>query len=207
MTEIEKQNDVVEDIAWIIPDDKVDEVVFSTVKIDWPGDEILIDEDSLWKFMNESLKNFEKKMTNNRNTLVRKYFWWNLKYDQKKHEITSRWQSTKVEKFYKYWLKLQWLDINLTYEEWMRLSNFKNWVRCMQKTKRNNKKIIYQWWNINDSEDRYTFYVEYPVYFLPTRIIERDVLNRYCPICKCEWAYENWEKDRIMKKIKNRLNN
>ena len=77
----------------------------------------------------------------------------------------------------------------------------------MQKLKRNNKKIIYQWWDINDSEDRYTFYVEYPIYFLPTRIIERDILNKYCPICECKWAYDHWEKDRIMKKIKNRLNN
>ena len=119
-------------------------------------------------------------------------------------------------------MKLKWLDLNLTYDEWIRLANFKNWIKYMQRVKWKNKKIIYsyrgwhdvedydeeswinhcdeldEYWNIRDYE--YTFYLrDYPSrWFPPMELVWIADLKKYCPICK--------RKNEIMK-ITDRLNN
>ena len=100
MLENESKNKNLDNIVWKLSNEDAKKIDFSNVAVDWPGDILIVDEKSLWKFMGEKMIELWRKMKNSNKESVLKLIWWSLEYDMKKKTILSRWQSTQIEKFY-----------------------------------------------------------------------------------------------------------
>ena len=113
-----------------------------------------------------------------------KWWWkrWDIEYDPVKKVIKSWWKEVEVSLISENNIKLKWLDLNLTLQEWVWLANFKNWLKYTYW----DKKVEYTWWILNRSFSyRNTFYVG------DTMLITRWDLEKYCPVCESD---ENTEK-------------
>lgn len=118
----------------------------------------------------------------------RKWKRWDIKYDTEKSVIRSRWKEVKVELLTENNIKLKWLDLELTLQDWIWLANFKNWI----KNKYPDKKITFERSYINRSLSfGKTFHVD------DTMLITRWDLENLCPICN---------NDEIVEKITEWLN-
>lgn len=103
--------------------------------------------------------------------------WWRrgeIQYnpEKKPYPVIESWgQEVEVELVQDNCMKLIWLDFNLTLQEWVRLANFKNWLK-------------YTYW---DQEVEHTRWIKsryYTFYVGKTQIIERETLEKFCPSCK-----------------------
>ena len=103
---------------------------------------------------------------------------WNIKYDWENKTIESWNNKTGVETITVDYMRLNWLDLNLTWGQWMRLANFKNRLKATYW----NQKLKHTRWI--KSKFEYTFYVG------NVKIIERESLERFCPICRDESVRE-----------------
>ena len=111
---------------------------------------------------------------------------WDIKYNQEKSVIESRWNESKIEKICSNWIiKIEWLDFDIPIKEWIRLLNFKNWIKYMEKTARKGQKpiIIYKEWLKNTFFNRWL------------KLINNNTLRKYCPtILKDKTAMEEIAK-------------
>ena len=113
---------------------------------------------------------------------------WNIKYNPEKKVIQSRWKEIGVESVTEEKIKFVWLDVELTLEEWLRLANFKNWIKYTYWDKEVefwrdtfNKKLSW----------RKTFKIDW------TMLLSRWDLEKYCSVCK---------SDEVVEKITDWLN-
>lgn len=125
---------------------------------------------------------------------------WEIKYDQERSTLKSRWNETKIEKIYENWtMKIEWLDFNIPLKEWIRLSNFKNWIVYMKETKRKeeNPNIIYSWMT-KTKKRRMNNNTFYKYDWTHTRLLDGDTVEKYCPTIS--------KDETKMKEIEKRLN-
>lgn len=134
----------------------------------------------------------QKQIENTMKNIDWRYKRWDLKFDPETSTLKSRKKQTKII-FPGSWLantiKLDWLDLNLSLKEWLRLANFRNRVKFNYP----NWKVEFgkDLWNRNFSF-RKTFKVD------GTMLIARwDLVDKYCSICK---------EDSVMEKITEWLN-
>ena len=137
------------------------------------------------KILEESV-NLQKIIESAAKNIERQNERWNITYDPEQKTLKSRWNGIKLEitsrekrdPFTKkirtvIECQLDWLSEKLDIEEWLRLANFRNWVR-----KKYRWKTVEVDWSIQSW--RYTLKVDW------TRIIWRDTLNEYLPTFKSD---------------------
>ena len=187
---------------WLVKDeDKINRII-KTIEDKFKGMKILpeLDDEKITDLMKkqtiQKLTKWENKVTNitpqvqnNIEITWKDISWkwkrWNIEYDPWRRVIKSRWKEVEVISLTDDGIKLTWLDLNLTLEEWTWLANFKNWVKYSYW----DKKVKYTRWIFNRNFSfRNTFYVG------NTMLITRWDLEKYCPACKSdEVAKKIWE--------------
>ena len=111
-----------------------------------------------------------------------------IKYNRRGSKIESRWRETEVEEIWSDKIKLKWLDLELTKEEWMWLANFRNMV----KREYWGIPVEYTRWIVNRS-----FAYRKTLYVWNTMLISRKNLKKHIPSC---------DEDEVVEKIADWLN-
>lgn len=99
-----------------------------------------------WEELRENLWSLQKKIEETKEKINWQWIRWNIEYDEQTSSIRSRNWETVVDDFDGNNMKLVWLDLNLSLEEWLWLANFKNWVEYMLIEKRKNAKTEKYWY-------------------------------------------------------------
>lgn len=131
-----------------------------------------------WELLNNNLWNL-KMIIENTNT--RKDWNWeriDIKFNQNTNMIKSWWEhEVKVEEITENSMRLEWLDLQLSLQEWVWLANFKNRLKAT-------------YW----SQEVKSLSFGYPFIIGRTRIIKRETLEKFCPICRNNDAREKIRK-------------
>lgn len=173
----EKEESTIENITKKVIEELHDEILWTAI---WRKSTIIIP--VWWKGTVPIINKYRDTETEEKYRNLR----WDIKYNQEKSVIESRWNETKIEKICSNWIiKIEWLDFDIPIKEWIRLLNFKNWIKYMEKTARKGQKpiIIYKEWLKNTFFNRWL------------KLINSNTLRKYCPtILKDKTAMEEIAK-------------
>lgn len=172
-----------EDLELLIP------VKSSLVVPEWIRERLdkIIQKKKIGEKMDKDLKDFQREIegTKERKNLHGRRG--NILYDRNEWIITSWGNGTKVEKISEEndSMKLEWLNLKLTMQEWVWLANLKNKVKHMDKKVSFRRSYINRWLNLEK-----TLHVN-----KTTMLIKRETLNKHIPACEddevvekiCEW--------------------
>ena len=120
--------------------------------------------------LNGEIEKLQEEIVNTKN---KKDWWWNrwkIKFDIPTNMITSWWEEVEVSEIWRTnSLILKWLDFTLSFRQWIRLANFKNWLKHTYWE----KKLEYRMWKI---------WKECAYYIGKTKVIENETVDMFCPL-------------------------